>query len=282
MKYTKKPLNRDELAEKIIARGLQHPSKDEMADFFQYVSYYRISGCWKNYKQPDDTLKDDSTFKLIFSIYCFDRDLRLLVLRTLQLIENTLRAQFIDYFATTYNDPFSYLDYWNFPNMDVEYHQSKIRKIHSDAEKSDAEFLVHYRTKYSQEKYLPVWMALEIISFGSLVYLCKGSEAGFKKRLEGVFDMPYQILDSWWVPLRVLRNHCAHHERIWDRKFSRPRLKRPFKNKYPKWHSITVPQISSVMFRLPILEHLVSKIPYAQFSVYNELCLIIERYPEVP
>lgn len=166
--------------------------------------------------------------------------------------------------------------------MKIENHQDKIRKIHEDAKYSDSEFIVHYRKKYSEEKYLPVWMALEIASFGSLVYLCKGAEPDFKKRLQEVFDMPYQILDSWWVPLRVLRNHCAHHERIWDRRFSRPRLKIPNKSKYSAWHSATVPKIPSVMFRILILDHLVSKIPYAQFSVYNELCKIIEAYPEIP
>ncbi len=153
------------------------------------------------------------------------------------------------------------MDYWNFPEMKIENHQDKIRKIHEDAKYSDSEFIVHYRKKYSEEKYLPVWMALEIASFGSLVYLCKGAEPDFKKRLQEVFDMPYQILDSWWVPLRVLRNHCAHHERIWDRRFSRPRLKIPNKSKYSAWHSATVPKIPSVMFRILILDHLVRPYP---------------------
>ncbi len=55
MKYTKKSLSRDELAERILARGLQHHSKDEIAEFFKYVSYYRISGCWKIHKYMEYT-----------------------------------------------------------------------------------------------------------------------------------------------------------------------------------------------------------------------------------
>lgn len=292
MRYTKPSKSKSELAQLIISRGLKGSSRKELETLFTFNSYYRMSGYWLQFKKLDDTLNNENSYSKIHEIYCFDRDLRLLVLRSIQLIENCLRATFINYYATEFtdllkpssadSDPFAYLYHWFFPSVSKEDHEKRIDKLHVNALYSNSKFIDHYFSKYTQEDYLPVWMAVESSSFGTLVYLCKNAETKFKQNLGSVFDVSHDVLESWIVALRKLRNCAAHHERIWDTKFKQNSIMLPKQRKYPKWHFSTVPKRSTLLFRIIVLEYLVSKIPFAQFSVYNELCKIVDTYTEVP
>ncbi len=287
----------------VIGRGIKDTSHKDLVTLFTYDSYYRMSGYWLQYKNTDGSIKDALTFDLLRQIYCFDRDLRILVLRAIQLIENCVRANFIDYYATNFpdpfnfdsldSDPFAYVYHWYFKMPKTEKtdkergnfeakHYDRIERLHKEAKAYPSKFVNHYYTKYYSENYLPVWMAIESSSFGTLVYLCRNSVKQFKMNLGDLFNISHDVFESWLVALRKLRNCAAHHERIWDMDFKYSPTMQPKMRKYPHWHSPSVPKLRSIMYRVLILEYLVSKIPHSHFSVYCELCKIIENYPGVP
>lgn len=282
MKFDKQGLSKTDLARKVIERGLSGTSVSNLTDILNHISYFRLSGYWLQYKQEDETLRDSPHISLLMEIYCFDQTIRILILKSLQHIENTLRAMFIDHYATQFSDPFAYLTYFNFPEMTREEHAEKIKSMRQEAQRSQSLFVKAYKRKYDTPADLPVWMAIEVASFSTLIYLCIGSEIRFKKELGKVFNLPYKVLDTWLLCLRPIRNKCAHHERIWDLEFSRQMPLNPRPYKYPQWNSSIMPNRKTLFYRLLILEHMICNLPFADFSVFNELCKITETYPNVP
>jgi len=282
IKYSKQGLSRESLAKLAIERGLSEADPSKLEDLLQHVSYFRFSGYWLHYKQLDDSLRASPSLHTILAIYCFDQKMRLLVLKSIQHIENTLRAMFIDYYATQYKDPFAYLEHSNFPNMTAEKHAEKICSIQEETSRSQALFVIAYRKKYENPLILPVWMAIEVASFSTLVYLCIGAEYKFKESLSRIFNMPFKVLDKWFIALRLLRNKCAHHERVWDIFYYQPKLLEPRKYKFPEWNSDIVPKSSTFFYRLLMLEHMISNLPYSDFSVYHDVADIVDTYPKVP
>lgn len=78
-------------------------------------------------------------------------------------------------------------------------------------------------------------MTLEVLSFGTLSrmfsYLDSKSESN--KRISKAFGLPNSfILKNWMHSISVLRNCCAHHSRIWNRRFS-VGVKLPYNTSYP-------------------------------------------------
>ena len=75
---------------------------------------------------------------------------------------------------------------------------------------------------YSTPAYPPAWMSLEVITMGLLSKLYgnlkKGNE---KKKVAKEFGLPNPlILESWMHAFAGLRNICAHHSRLWNRRFT--------------------------------------------------------------
>ena len=83
-------------------------------------------------------------------------------------------------------------------------------------EAHDEDFVKHFSRKY--EARLPVWVATEVMSFGCLVRLFyllapKDGNRIASEVLAGNRDVLY----PWLRALNVLRNHCAHNNRVWNR-----------------------------------------------------------------
>ena len=78
----------------------------------------------------------------------------------------------------------------------------------------------HFK-KYDSPSMPPVWKTLEVASFGTLSKLfCNMADISVKKSVAKSFGLPqYKYLESWIRSITVLRNCCAHHARIWNRRF---------------------------------------------------------------
>ena len=67
----------------------------------------------------------------------------------------------------------------------------------------------------------PSWMTLEVVSFGTLSRLYKKLNTCCEKReIANQFGIGNEdIFANWLHALSNLRNCCAHHSRIWNRRF---------------------------------------------------------------
>lgn len=214
--YNKTALSYADQLQQLKIRGLTIENEPKALHLLEVVSYYRMSGYWYPLlaDKQNHHFKPNATFETAFSIYKFDRELRLLVLRELEKIEVAVRAKMI-YVLSHSLGPFWYLDSANFSNP-VK-HADTLSKIAIEYSRSDEEFAKAFKNKYS-DPMPPSWMMLEVSSFGTLSSLYNYLHPTRDKReIAKHFGLADKVFSSWLHSIVYLRNICAHHARLWNR-----------------------------------------------------------------
>lgn len=88
--YTKPALTFEEQLIQLEGRGLTIQNREKALHILQNISYYRLSGYWYPFlEEPKSNhfFKKESFFEQGFKLYCFDRELRKLIMGELEKIE---------------------------------------------------------------------------------------------------------------------------------------------------------------------------------------------------
>lgn len=235
MNYPKKALSIDEQAERLIQRGLI-ADKNELMKRLSSVSYYRLSGYLYPFRQSEsEDYIEGTTLKVIWGRYCFDRRLRVLFLDVIERVEVSIRTQLTYHFSHEHG-AFGHCEERNFPSLKIADYIDWRESLLTETSRSKEAFKKHFFKKYGDtHRNLPVWMASELMSMGSLLTLLKGVDGAIAGKVAAHFDMADELLLSWLRSLYAARNICAHHSRLWNRVLGyAPSM--PSKNKYPHWH----------------------------------------------
>lgn len=251
MQYKKPPLTYEKQIELLQSRGLIIRDKAEAILLLNQTNYYRLSAYCIPFQQPKDQFKRGTTLQEVHDLYLFDIKLRRIIFDALQTIEISLRAHVSYYLAHKYG-AFGYVSPSNFSSYFV-YHDQWMEDLQSVIARSREEFVEHYKTKYFGTLHLPIWVAIELISFGALSRLIRGLKQQDLKVLCSPFDVPAAIFPSWVHSLSYVRNICAHHGRLWNRELAvRPRIPK----KTNRWHTpFEIPNnrimgVSSVIYHM--------------------------------
>ncbi|MCA6434957.1 MAG: Abi family protein [Bacteroidetes bacterium] len=224
--YIKPVLSYTDQLNQLKQRGLLIEDEAKANHLLEVISYYRLSGYWyplladkKNHK-----FKLDATFNTAFKLYCFDRELRQMVLAELEKIEVAIRAK-MTHVLSQKHGAFWFKDSQLF--SDPLKHANALSKIGEEFNRSDEDFIKAFKIKYS-DPWPPSWMTSEITSFGSLSMLYKNLKPGKEKRdIAHYFGLPDSVFETWLHSIVYLRNVCAHHTRLWNRAMSiRPQAPR--------------------------------------------------------
>ncbi|MDR3095176.1 MAG: Abi family protein [Bacteroidales bacterium] len=293
MEYTKRPLIIKEQIEQLKNRGLLINNEKSAESYLSNINYYRLRAYTFPFQdnQINDHrfLRDDIKFEDIIDLYCFDRRLRALIFNVLEKIEIALRTKFIYEYSIDTNNSHWFMDKSIYFDPDkqiitengyITLYDLLMGKIKEDVKRSDEDFIQHYNQKYSYPVIPPVWMTLETLSFGNLSKLianldCK-SEPYKKIALSLGLSNPL-ILKNWIYSFSVLRNYCAHHSRIWNRRFH-VELKMPYNTKFPfidkqDLNKIFKNKIFSILCCLQYINKIIS--PQSDFR--NNLLEMIEN-----
>ena len=230
MEYTKKPLSVESQIEKLKRRGLLFDDENLAANYLSNISYYRLRAYtypFQDNKKKDKDhhfLKNDIHFHDIIDLYCFDRRLRLLIFNAIEKIEIAVRTKIVYEYSVATNN-----SHW-FTDKNLYFDTEKYEKTCDDIEadlknnKKAEDFIKHYYEKYKspEQPQPPAWMTLEVLTFGKLIKLYsrldKNHDAN-KKIVKSFGLSKVEILRNWLFAVTVLRNFCAHHSRIWNRRF---------------------------------------------------------------
>lgn len=74
----------------------------------------------------------------------------------------------------------------------------------------------HYENHYSSPELAPIWAIMETITYGALSRLFSGLRIAHRKSVAQRFGYDEKVLASWFRSLNLLRNMCAHHNRLWN------------------------------------------------------------------
>lgn len=218
MRYAKPALSYPDQLALLITRNLDCGDHARAIEWLERIGYYRLSAYFIPFRHPvTHDFRPGAGLDKILDLYKFDGGLRLLTMQAMDRIEVAVRAV-ITYEMALEQGPFGYIDPANFvPAYD---HPSLLRLIVREEGRSSETFVDHYRTKYTSELYLPIWMATELISFGTMSRMYASLRAKLRKRIAHRFNQPAPVFLSWLHALTAIRNVCAHHSRLWNKELA--------------------------------------------------------------
>ena len=234
--FNKPPFSYPDLLNKLKERGLLISDEDFATAHLRNIGYYRLIGYGLPLEEYNDegartgNYKSETQFDDLVNIYITDRKIRTLLLSALERVEVAVRNIINHELACKYGSAHWYMDANLFKTSDDFSHADFLREIKRHTQKSAEPgsaregkrevFIHHYYSQYDEPEYPPCWMVSEILPLGSWskVYEHLGISKD-RKLISKQLDLAPATLQSWLHSLTYLRNICAHHSRLFGRKF---------------------------------------------------------------
>ena len=178
------------------------------------VSYFRLVKAYGVGLKPHNGNFDGSiSFDDLVSLYDFNANFRLLLLKYIEDIEITLRCRLANYFCVKYG-VLGYEDPVNFNDM-TKHQQFLEESYETIARNKRSPFIRNFQAKYEGHS-IPFYALVEVLSFGTLSKFFKNMKNEDKKEISKLYNNKWTYLESWFEVLAYVRNICAHYGRLYD------------------------------------------------------------------
>lgn len=279
MKFEKPPQTPEEHLNLLIHRGLKIDNSERFYRYTKTVGYYRLTGYMYPFQENDGShkFKNNITFDYVLNHYLFDKKLRLLLLHEIERIEISFRAIICNVYALKFGAHwYLNLDLFNDHNI----HSRLIEDVKKYCSETSDLFIKNYNSKYSDPILPASWMVFEIFTFGQIASLFENlKDTEEKKLIAAEYGTVVPILESWLKSINYIRNCCAHHSRLWNRKIPLKPLIPERKNKrfLNQIDSETNKRVYGIITCMLFLVNRIS--PQSNFKV--RLKALFNDYPEV-
>ncbi|MCR2834132.1 Abi family protein [Parerythrobacter lacustris] len=202
--------------------------------WLETVGYYRLSAYWLPFETAPAVgqtrtkrFRDGVEFEQIVDIYVFDRKLRLLVMEAIERIEIALRSRWTNRLSLA-SGAHAYLDADVFSGgFD---HPLRVSQLSGRVKSSREVFVEHYQKRYRRPFLPPLWIVSELMTLGELSrWIADTEDRSLQSDLAKDIGLPSSTtLIGTLHLLSYVRNICAHHGRLWNRKTAKrlPLIKR--------------------------------------------------------
>jgi abortive infection bacteriophage resistance protein len=221
-KFSKPQLSIKDQIKLLQSRGMIFDDMVHAEHCLQHISYYRLRA-YAIYFESDPNpsvhgFVRGTTFDQIMALYNFDRHLRLTLLDAIERIEIAVRGSWAHHMAMKYG-PHGYLRASIYKSRKL--YAGNRGVLEGEIKRSHDDFIEHYRQKYDDPKLPPIWMISEVVSLGQL----SKWQTSLKERSDVVaiaqpFLLHYDVYLAFVHHLATIRNVCAHHGRLWNKKFT--------------------------------------------------------------
>ena len=182
--------------------------------------YYLINGykdLFIDWTSKEEKYIENTKLEEIYEVYEFDKNIKISFLKYLLLIENEIDTYIAYEFSMTYGHK-NYLVPKNF-----DYSKTKkglIEKFINDLNleiqyqyKNSNEMITHYRDKY---KYIPLWVLVRVLSFGKISRFYSLMKSKEQNVISKKYNLRINELKIILHNLTLVRNVCAHDEKLYD------------------------------------------------------------------
>lgn len=211
----KSPATIKQQLDKLKSRGCVINDEKKAEEILTFINYYRLAHYFEPFLLDKYHYKQGTTFEGVYAVYEFDRRLRILILSVLEEIEIALRAVISNSHAMRYGA----LGYMNVENFNPHHnHQHFLTKLDRMIDTNDDKaFVRHHKRKY--KGVFPLWVMMEMFSFGNLIYFYFDMHNNDKKAIaESFYNAKLNRVENWLSCMNDLRNHCAHYNRLYANK----------------------------------------------------------------
>lgn len=221
-------------------RGMIVPSKAKRD--LENENYYNVINGYKElflqvnkdgkFVSPE-VYKSGTEFDELLSLYKLDRKLRNVLLEYILIFETHIKSRIAYYFSEQYQEPHSYLYFKNYSNDPSKTDSIvKMVAIFSNVMSNRRNKpLKHYINTHNG---VPLWILVNYITLGNIskMYtnldddLRKKIALDYKKKIDRDYNLQLQVdpkdIESALQQAHLYRNVCAHEERLYDYKITKP------------------------------------------------------------
>ncbi|MBS1783976.1 MAG: Abi family protein [Acidobacteria bacterium] len=222
MKFTKPPLSFQAQLALLKRRGMAIDDEAKALGCLGHLNYYRLRAYWihmegeKDLTTGDHCFKPGTSFEDALALYVFDRKLRLLVMDAIERVEVSVRTRWANHLALTYG-PHAHLEPARFRS--AVQHSRSLDDLNKEISRSTETFIEHLIRTYDEPP--PIWAACEVMSFGQLSrWVGNLKFRQDRKAIALAYGLDAGVLVSFLHHLTTVRNLCAHHNRLWNRRFT--------------------------------------------------------------
>lgn len=226
MEFCKPPLKVSDQIALLQKRGMAIADEDRATRVLQHINYYRLRAYWLPFEVPEEKrpalaehlFKNGTDFDQVVSVYIFDRKFRLLLLEAIERVEIAIRTHWAQVLAEIYGSH-AHMD------SSVFHHQhifaSCMTSLDEELNRSKETFVQHYKDKYSKPMRPPIWAICELLTLGQLSkWLNNIKHRKDRQAIAARLGLDEVVVCAFAHHLTHVRNLCAHHSRVWNRKLT--------------------------------------------------------------
>lgn len=208
-----------EQLELLKSRGLVVEDEALALHRLAHHNYYRLSA----YRFPltvfgdPDQFQYGVTFETLWGLYEFDRGIKQLLSEALKAVEISVRSRWAFVLGHAHGS-----QAFELPNVfsNRGRHEDALRKLDDELRRSEEPFVAHYREQHAMSR-PPIWAACEVMSFGMLSqFYANTSLSQDRKAIAKTYLLFPENMKSFLQHAAYVRNLCAHHARLWNRRFT--------------------------------------------------------------
>ena len=302
MKYAKPPLTFEQQADQLLTRGMVG-DRATMIDHLSFVNYYRLSGYWwpfrkrlspaappshsRQLEQRHDDFVPGTQFEVVWDHYVFDQRLRVHVMEAIERVEVAVRTQLAYHHSLKWGPDAYATNRASLPRLtagpasDYRSHAAFVEKLRDQLDQGKNQpFVHHFSAKYTSSPFLPIWMAVELMSLGTVATMYQGCLDDIQQLVAAPFAVTNGVLGSWLLMLNHVRNVCAHHGRLWNRALVKaPQL--PAFRTSQAWYQPPI-NTTKLYAALTVCNYLVNTITRGASTWGKRLVVLIGEHPRVP
>jgi abortive infection bacteriophage resistance protein len=292
--YEKQHLSTADQVSLLADRGMDVGDPGMAATALLRIGYYRLSEYWHPMRQSRieeaagqkpktvvlETFKANSRFADAFDLYVFDKRLRLLMLDAIERVEVALRVDCAHHLGQ--RDAYIHRDWRALdPDFVEKDHATWLARVDGGAAKAREDFVHAFRKEYLPP--LPIWVSIETWDFGILSYFVNGLKTTDKTAMADRFGLPRRdLLTSWARSINGVRNHCAHHARLWNRVLvDRPSPPKPNENEELE-HLARYPLAHNRIYSVAVALHWFLRAVNPRSSWSRRLKELVATFPHSP
>lgn len=216
-------LNLDAQVTLLQSRGLVVSDIERAKRYLLNIGYHRLSAYCLPFESDkiQHSFSKGATFDDILDLYVFDRKLRGLLLDAIERIECSIKSVWAYKFTISSNSVFPHLDKSLF--KDTAKYNNIYARLEDELYRSSANVTPSYFQSIYQTKMPPLWSCVSVMSFGELInWIDNVADSSVKKEVATTLGfLSDKVFMRYARSLLETRNTCAHHARLWNKKFTK-------------------------------------------------------------
>lgn len=187
-------------------------------NYYIVINGYRKPFLDKTKSEERSRYIDGSTFEEIYALYSFDRNIRIIFLKYILMLEQNFKSAISYEFSKLYGHE-NYLTYENFAYENEKNIRDiffTIGSVHNALSKAIGknDYITYNIEKYNN---VPFWILTNVITLGGIINFYKVMKEQEKEYIaKKYFRIRADDLETFMEIVSSFRNICAHDERLYD------------------------------------------------------------------